>query len=193
MLLVGIKGNLMNPGIITKKKIAKSFKELISNSSVNDVSVSKLMKNVGMRRQSFYNHFIDIYDLIEWIFNQELSEIIQDNITYYSWKEVIEVTIIYFSNSKLYYNKIFKYTEQNNFLSYFKKYTMNLLRDIVNSNTSYENNNDEFLLILFTNAIVYTIYDWITLDSNNYIQNTVTTDDLIDKIISFIELLICSI
>ncbi|HEO6844177.1 TPA: TetR family transcriptional regulator, partial [Streptococcus agalactiae] len=54
----------MTSSLITKKKIAKSFKRLFISQAFDKISVSDIMEDAGIRRQTFYNHFVDKYALL---------------------------------------------------------------------------------------------------------------------------------
>ena len=56
----------------TKEKIATAVKELMRQKSIRKITVQDIMDETGMKRQSFYYHFQDIYDVIEWICFKEL-------------------------------------------------------------------------------------------------------------------------
>ena len=71
----------MSSSIITKKKIAKAFKQLLKTEQFDKISVRKIMEVADIRRQTFYDHFLDKYDLLSWIFVTELQEQIIDNFT----------------------------------------------------------------------------------------------------------------
>lgn len=64
----------MATSLITKKRIAKSFKKLLTEQAFEKISVRQIMEDAGIRRQTFYNHFLDKYELLEWIFQTELRE-----------------------------------------------------------------------------------------------------------------------
>ena len=57
---------------ITKKFIIDSFKELASKKNVSDIKVKEITDKCGLKRQTLYNHFKDKYDLIKWIYLNEV-------------------------------------------------------------------------------------------------------------------------
>ncbi len=61
----------------TKRKIADDLKKLMSEKSVRKITVQDIMDCKDMKRQSFYYHFQDIYDVIAWIYKKELLEKIE--------------------------------------------------------------------------------------------------------------------
>lgn len=57
----------------TKHKIARSLKQLMSERPLSKITVQDLMESAQMKRQSFYYHFQDIYDVLGWICEQQLG------------------------------------------------------------------------------------------------------------------------
>lgn len=53
----------MASSLITKKRIAKAFKELFLEKDFEKISIVTIMDRAGIRRQTFYNHFLDKYQL----------------------------------------------------------------------------------------------------------------------------------
>ena len=51
----------------TKRKIADCVKELVRKEEIRKITVQDIMHGTNMSRQSFYYHFQDIYDVLEWI------------------------------------------------------------------------------------------------------------------------------
>ena len=59
---------------ITKKALAMAMKELIEQIPFSKISVSDICEKCGMNRKSFYYHFKDKYDLVNWIFDVEFFQ-----------------------------------------------------------------------------------------------------------------------
>lgn len=58
---------------LTKQLIAKTLHELLEKNSIEQITVKKIVEECGINRQTFYYHFCDIYDLIEWSLTQSLT------------------------------------------------------------------------------------------------------------------------
>lgn len=95
----------------TKDKIEKVFVELLQKKDINEVSVTDICKLVKINRTTFYNNYIDIYDLAEQIKNK----LEQDVYNLYEDERVNK----YNSND---FSKIFKLVKENPlfFKTYFK-------------------------------------------------------------------------
>ena len=57
----------------TKQLIADKLFELITHGGPNSVTVKRLVEECGISRQTFYYHFKDLLDVLEWGCEQELE------------------------------------------------------------------------------------------------------------------------
>ena len=57
----------------TRFKLAKSMKELMKSKPLDKITVTDIVENCDVSRQSFYRLFQDKYDLVNWYF-EVLSE-----------------------------------------------------------------------------------------------------------------------
>lgn len=55
----------------TKRALAASLKKLLSDKPLDKITVTDIAEDCGVNRQTFYYHFQDIYDLVEWIYTSE--------------------------------------------------------------------------------------------------------------------------
>ena len=121
---------------ITKQALAGAFKELIREQPFEKISVSDICDHCHMNRKSYYYHFRDKYDLVNWIFDMELVELNQVKALYMSgnsygfddrWKS-IEVVCNYFYENRTFYRRVLKVDGQNSFVSHFREFIRPLLR-----------------------------------------------------------------
>ena len=62
---------------INKRALAAALKELMEHKAFEKISVSDICGACNMNRKSFYYHFKDKYDLVNWIFYSEFMPVIQ--------------------------------------------------------------------------------------------------------------------
>lgn len=72
---------------ITKKAFAESLKELMSTKPFNKISVREITENCGLNRQTFYYHFQDIYELLEWTIEHDVIYLIKEPDHFLSWQD----------------------------------------------------------------------------------------------------------
>lgn len=63
----------MSESCITKKVLAYSVKVLMRQRPLTKVTVGDICEACDMNRKSFYYHFRDKYDLINWIFQTDFQ------------------------------------------------------------------------------------------------------------------------
>ena len=67
---------------ITKKALAETLKKLLSKNKLNKITIKEITEDCGVNRQTFYYHFKDIYDLLEWIYKNEVIQEIEEKTNY---------------------------------------------------------------------------------------------------------------
>ena len=55
----------------TKKNLSEALKSRVEHMPFDKIKVSHLIKDCNITRSTFYYHFSDIYELLEWIFEFE--------------------------------------------------------------------------------------------------------------------------
>ncbi|GKU76042.1 dihydroxyacetone kinase transcriptional activator DhaS [Paenibacillus sp. L3-i20] len=159
----------MTSSIITKKMIAKSLKELMETESFHRVSVSDIMSNCQMRRQTFYYHFVDKFELLGWIYKEETKENITDFIEYEKWENIFNQLFGYFYENQQFYRNAFKVVEQNSFNEYLFEHTKNLYIKIIDelsvgAGVSVSEEKKSLLASFYSHGFGGTIRDWIHND-----------------------------
>ena len=81
----------------TELELANALKDLMSKEALDDITVKRLTDICGIKRQTFYYHFRDIYDLLTWIF---LNEDLNKNRQIDSWQEAVKVIMKYVIKNK---------------------------------------------------------------------------------------------
>lgn len=73
---------------------------------------------VGASRQTFYNHFSDKYDLINWIYANDHQKVLSLYGTEKNWRETLYLSYLVFWEHKKFYIAASKCIGPNSFLSY---------------------------------------------------------------------------
>lgn len=71
----------------TKRALAASLKSLLAKKPLDKITVIDIAEDCGVNRQTFYYHFQDIYDLIDWTFVSEADQVIGGKKTYETWQQ----------------------------------------------------------------------------------------------------------
>lgn len=101
----------------TCKMLASALKDQMHKTSFDKISVTDITNQCGFHRQTFYYHFEDKYQLLDWIVYKELIEPLTEGITfdnmydklYNLFNSMIEDKKFYQSTLKISFNEISKY------------------------------------------------------------------------------------
>ncbi len=71
----------------TKYALAEALKEWMAVKPVDKITIQDLTERCGIRRQTFYYHFQDVYDLLRWMFQEEAVTLLEQHKGTLLWQE----------------------------------------------------------------------------------------------------------
>ena len=145
----------------TKKLLADSLKELLNKKNFNKITINDITNNVNLNRKSFYYHFKDIYELIEWIYINDIVKELKVINTYNNWQESYLFITKYILKNKKFIDATYKLSSLNKFI-YIQ--TNEMILDMLNKNSLYNNldiSDREFIANFYSHAFVGTLGDWV--------------------------------
>lgn len=154
----------MPSSLLTKKIFADTLKRQMESTPFAKISIGDITKECGMNRNSFYYHFKDKYDLLNWIFTTEIAEVVsrEEALDLSGW-ELFERICVCLYSSRVFYANAMNYEGQNSFLNYFEEMFAALLEaraeDLLKEDIDPEFR--EFYTEFFLSSIIMTIVRWI--------------------------------
>ena len=73
--------------LMTQRMIAQALKSLMSEKSMDKITIQDIADKCGIKRQTFYYHFRDIYDALEWLYEEETVAILQQFDSIDNWED----------------------------------------------------------------------------------------------------------
>lgn len=73
--------------LTTKRAIGYAFKDLLKEKSFNKITITDIANKCAINRQTFYYHFQDIKDLVEWLCIDEVDNILNKNDECEKWED----------------------------------------------------------------------------------------------------------
>jgi len=121
----------LSESLITKKAIAKGFKNILKNKSFEKITIAEITAQCGLNRQTFYYHFQDKYDLINWIVYQEAILVITKDLTIDNWDlKVLELLTI-MKNDAHFYQTTLKDIDGTEFQNYLFSVTKEIFTEMI--------------------------------------------------------------
>lgn len=156
----------MSEAIITKKAIAQGFKKLILKKDFHKISIHDITNECGLNRQTFYYHFQDKYDLLNWIYYQEAFIVVIDNLTFDNYHTQFQKLFqIMYEDKKFYQNTI--RCDQNYFYNYLVKLTTKIFHDAIHQLDEMHQLDEKdklFYAKFYAYAFSGSIIDWVLND-----------------------------
>ena len=169
---------------ITKNALAEALKGLMMEKNFEKISVSDICDRCNMNRKSFYYHFRDKYDLLNWIFYigfmehikfddfQELFDEDESGKKYDIW-ELIGELANYFYTEKEFYRRALMVEGQNSFKDYFHDGLFPVVRFYMND--VVDDDETGILTALICDACISALVRWRMSDNPDEPEKTVET------------------
>ncbi len=71
----------------TKRALEASLKKLLLKKPLNKITINDITEDCGVNRMTFYYHFKDIYDLVDWILVEDAAEALEGRQNFETWSE----------------------------------------------------------------------------------------------------------
>ena len=79
--------------VTTKDSIAVAFLDVASKKSIDKVTVKDVVEACGITRQTFYYHFQDMMDVIEWSLKQHEEVLLQHSLKASSMCDALRILV----------------------------------------------------------------------------------------------------
>lgn len=143
----------------TKKLLANSLKELMQEKAFDKISISDICDKCQMNRKSFYYHFRDKYDLVNWIFDVEFTAVIENQLNK-STLEIMHTMNELLYKDRAFYRKALLIYGQNSFMDHFYQTIFGIISSRF-EDLMHIKEGHEFQKRYFTDAIVVTYRRWL--------------------------------
>ena len=148
----------------TKEIIAKTFTELMDEKPMSKITVKDIVERCGVNRNTFYYHFKDIYDLVEWACVEDGKRALQDKKTYDTWLEGIEQIFEAVLENKPFIMNVYHAIAREKVEQYLYKLTYELIVHVVEEKCKDVEIADEdksFIADFYKYGFVGIMLDWI--------------------------------
>ena len=115
----------------TKKALAASLKKLLTQKPLDKITVIDIVEDCEVNRQTFYYHFQDIYDLIDWIYTSEATKALDGKKTYETWQQGYMHIFEYVLRNKDFVLSTFHSVSRSHLERYLYNEVYNLLIEVV--------------------------------------------------------------
>ena len=150
-----------------KDNIAEAARRLLMENNVKKLTVKDIVEECQITRQTFYYHFQDVYDLVEWICIQDTEKVLQENRTYATWKEGFLSVFELAKQDKIFIDNIYHSVSLELLEQYLYRLVYPLLKNVVDEKSCGWTISDEekkYIADFYKYAFVGVLLEWIRDD-----------------------------
>ncbi len=148
----------------TKLALEESLKRLLLNKPLDKITINDLTTDCGISRMTFYYHFKDIYDLVEWSCLEDARIALQGKKTSSTWHEGLLQIFDAVMENKPFILNVYRCVGREQIENYLFALTFDLLMGIVEEksrNISITKEQKIFIADLYKYSFVGIMLDWI--------------------------------
>lgn len=150
----------MSKSLETKKLLAGCMKEMMEEKPFSKISVADICEVCQLNRKSFYYHFKDKYELVNWIYYDEFLKDVKNEEFTSVW-QLLEELCAYLYANQAFYKHAFKIEGQNSFKDYFTEQLEPLLTKSMERILA-ENKDREFHVPFYSFALLASLKRWLS-------------------------------
>ena len=172
----------------TKKALADALKKMMALKPIDKITVNDLVETCGVSRQTFYYHFNDVYDLLEWVFEEDANANLPREVVYDNWKHDVTLWFKYLYENSAFALNVYNSNSRLYMLRYIKGRLYTCIRsfsEIVAEGREIDRADFEFIVEFYSNIVVGLISQW--MDLGMQLPKEITTDKVLRVLDNSIE------
>ena len=148
---------------VTKRALEASLKKLLLEKPLHKITISDITNDCGVNRMTFYYHFKDIYDLVEWACVEDASRALAGKKTYETWQEGFYQIFQAVLENKPFILNVYHSVSREQVELYLHKLTYDLLIGVVEEaqGLAVRQEDKEFIANFYKYALVGLMLDWV--------------------------------
>lgn len=157
----------------TKERLASALKQLMAQKPLNKITIQEITSLCDIKRQHFYYHFEDIYDLMRWMFQREAMSLLEQYEGTQLWQDGILQLFQYLQENREVCRSAMRSHEGRKYIKHFFvtdihaiiRHTVEIIVEKI-----YEDDADiakevEMLTQFYTHALIGALENWLEEES----------------------------
>ena len=167
---------------LTKLHMAENLQALMLEKPINKITIKELTSRCKINRQTFYYHFCDIYDLLEWLIRNRLKSFVTNIENFKSWQEAGIYLLDYLCDNRALVLSTLNSLSRNSVHNLIHDEIFKLASKFVHEIAGdIKLSEDAFKHIIHFFCITFTalLEDWLVSDSNQSSKEVIYDLDMI--------------
>lgn len=152
---------------ITKRALEQSLKNLLLKKPLTKITISDITADCGMNRMTFYYHFKDIYDLVEWVCLEDAKRALDQKKTYDTWQQGLLQIFEAVQENKPFILNVYRCVHREQVEKYLQPLVDQLLLDVIQEESigmTIREEDTQFIAKVYSYIFIGIMLDWIKND-----------------------------
>ena len=151
----------------TKRALEASLKKLLLQKPLNKITINDITEDCGVNRMTFYYHFKDIYDLVDWIMVEDAAKALEGRRSFENWTDAFLDILHQVQDNKVLVMNVYRSISREQVEQYLYKLLDPMLRDFVDRSAqgfTVQDSDKQFIIDFYKYALVGMALEWIRKD-----------------------------
>ncbi|MGX8700804.1 TetR/AcrR family transcriptional regulator [Caproiciproducens sp.] len=148
----------------TKRALEASLKNLLLQKPLDKITINDIAEDCGISRMTFYYHFRDIFDLVEWSCVEDATKALEGKKTYDTWQQgFLQIFEAVLANKPFIMN-VYHSVSREQVEIYLYRLTYDLLIGVVEEKAegmAVRDEDKKFIADFYKYGFVGLMLDWI--------------------------------
>ena len=152
---------------VTKRALEASLKHLLLQKPLNKITINDIAEDCGINRMTFYYHFKDIYDLVEWCCEEDASRALAGKKTYETWQQGLLQIFEAVQENKPFITNVYRCVHREQVEKYLTPLVDDLILGVIDEESTGMTVRDEdkhFIARVYSYMFIGLMLDWIRDD-----------------------------
>lgn len=134
--------------------LAQALRERMAQDPIEKITVKSITDACGVNRQTFYYHFSDIYELVRWMYLQDIQKALRESFKHEDWMDALQSFLMTIDEDRACHRVLYKsniyYSElRNDFYEIASKMLMPLFTKKMPIMEKLDTDYREFLVRMY--------------------------------------------
>lgn len=152
---------------VTKRALEQSLKNLLLKKPLTKITINDIAEDCGINRMTFYYHFKDIYDLVEWSCLEDARRALEEKKTYNTLQQGFLQIFEAVKENKPFIMNVYHCVDRAQVERYLKPLTDRLLLGVIDEKSAgipLREDDREFIARVYSYVFIGLMLDWIKDD-----------------------------
>lgn len=152
---------------VTKRALEQSLKSLLLKKPLNKITINDIANDCGINRMTFYYHFRNIFDLVEWSCLEDARRALDEKMTHDTWQQGLLQVFRVVRENRHFILSVYRCVYREQVVRYLEPLVDDLVMDVLNEESEgipVRGEDKAFIAQVYRHILIGQMLDWIEHD-----------------------------